>query len=397
MPGGWSCCRAAHPKNEAPMTISLYSSVMAVAWFSIASLLGGLLLRKASRIGLSFLVAAFLLAIVRVLLPLDLKASVILHSTVVYPWFMRMLRLPLFDWLTVGKLLLLLWGTGTCAKLIWLLRALVLQGRFRRNAVPVEPEDGISALLADVSREMRCNQAATAAVSPDAATAYQVGFLHPYILLPRNISDFSRGEIQNMLRHELCHFIGGDLWIKLGLQVMTCVLWWNPAMYLLNRSVSQMLELRCDRRVCEKLSPVDELTYLETLLHLAGAAPKYQTSVSAGYVGTSAEQDITQRFEMVLREEKRPATKAKVAVCIFVCALLFVATFFITVQPFSPAPPEDIEGCIDINPQNSYLVLTAQGTYDLYVDGEFLVDVPKEELSSEPFLSMNTYKEGELP
>ena len=57
---------------------------------------------------------------------------------------------------------------------------------------------------------------------------------------------YSDQELYCALLHELFHFYHRDAWIKLLVQLLCSLLWWNPLMYLFQRDVTQTLELHCD-------------------------------------------------------------------------------------------------------------------------------------------------------
>ena len=133
-----------------------------------------------------------------------------------------------------------------------------------------------------------------------------------------------------MFRHELCHFLSRDLWIKVGFQVIGCVLWWNPVMPLLKRNVEQLLELRCDQKVCRRLSAEKQLSYMETLSVLMKLGSTGVAQVYMGYLG----QDMASIWFSVFGccswgNQARVSDADKSSVTFFVprCLLLLIALF----------------------------------------------------------------------
>lgn len=165
-------------------------------------------------------------------------------------------------------------------------------------------------------------------ISEDVLTVYQAGFIHPHIVLPESITEVSEQDICNVFRHEMQHFLGRHLWVNAGMQIAGCLLWWNPVMLLLNRSVQQLLELLCDRRACKSLSQEEQYSYLETLIgFLKNKTEKPANSVVLSYLGNSAGSEIKQRFQLVLQNKSSVQLKVRLWASSILCVVLFVMSY----------------------------------------------------------------------
>jgi len=368
------------------MSVSAYSIVMAVIWFTLAVLIGNFTLHRASRYGLRFVTVVLFLSILRIFLPLDLDHSTVIRSVKFYPFLQNMMRQSLIGRITVGTCLIACWmfGSGIC--LLLLVRKLTIQRRFHISACSRKHDQKLQHLFEEVAKEMGYNGPAALAVSNKTATAYQAGFVHPCIILPWNVDAFSEADIRNMLRHELCHFQGRDLWIKIGLQLMSCALWWNPVVYLLNRNIEQMLELRCDRRACKHLSKMEQISYLETLLRLLSHGRLTETSWAAmDYSGCAEETEIIQRFQILLRGTGGPKSRAKCIIGVGLCAILFAASYCVILQPWGEPAITIDEDATTALPEDSYILRTADGKLELYYGNSFYADIADSALKNEPF------------
>ena len=69
--------------------------------------------------------------------------------------------------------------------------------------------------------------------------------------------------------------------------------------------------------------------------------------------------------------------------CGFLLLFLLVASYSFIIQPAGP-PPESGSTAIDI--ERSYLLEKQDGTYDFYLNGEFVANIHEESIHSEPFL-----------
>lgn len=264
---------------------------------------------------------------------------------------------------------------------------ILLQRKFRRAAQYQETDADVLDLLHEISREAGYSGPVAVAVSAKATTAYQAGFIRPYIVLPHTIDTFSSADIRNMLRHELCHFLGGDLWIKVGLQIMSCLLWWNPAVILLRRNAEQMLELRCDRRACASLTAEEQVSYLDTLLRLLSDERPEAFKVSMEYSGSAEETEILQRFQMILQGKTQTRSKLMTAMGCLLCAILFVASYLVILQPWTVPADEQtgMYGEVAMAPGDSYILLEPDGTLQFYCNGTCYGEVEEKTLGKDPF------------
>lgn len=102
-------------------------------------------------------------------------------------------------------------------------------------------------------------------IARDIKAPYISGFFTPTIALPP--VRWPEEDLRLILLHEWQHFCNRDQWIKLVFYGFCCVFWWNPVMWLLKRQLDQLLELRCDFKVLEKLPEEERDSYYEMLLH----------------------------------------------------------------------------------------------------------------------------------
>lgn len=367
------------------MTITPYSIVMSILWFSLACLIGCVLLPRISTGGLALVAIIFILAFIRLCVPLDSFRSVVVRSYSAYSFLQKTVQKPIVHSFTFGQCLLLLWATGTVIRLAWLTGKIISQHRFRCGAYVPEYADDFIALTRQVNRDLGYSGEVHLGILPNATTAYQAGFFRPDILLPGNIKDFSLTDIRNMLYHELCHFLGFDLWILLAIQIAICALWWNPVMYLLYHSVEQLLELRCDQRVCGHLGKSEQYDYMQTLINLARNDSPRPSNVVLGYTGDS-EANIMQRFQLLTQAKATSAEHATLFTGLVICGLLFVVSYCFVIQPGYVPPTTAIEGDdVETFRVSAFIMRSADGHLTLYLDGKAAYSLSEKDLQNEPY------------
>ena len=378
------------------MSASPYSIVMAMIWFTLASLIGHFMLHRAERCGLAFIGMIFLLTTIRIFTPLDISGSIIIRSQVIYPAVQNWMRHSIAGPVTVGGCLIFLWMAGAVFQFVWLLLDWMQQRKFWRKAKLQEDDSRLDMLSRRVADELGYHGSFCLAVGENVTSIYQAGFFHPYILLPAQIDMFPDEDICNMFRHELCHFLSRDLWIKVGFQVIGCVLWWNPVMPLLKRNVEQLLELRCDQKVCRRLSAEKQLSYMETLSTLVKHGSMGIAQVYMGYLGGDNDTDMVQRFRMLLLSKPSATERARHVIGCALCIALFVASYYVILQPWIEPDVSSLESVamFDMGLESGYILCKSDGTLELYYGDKFLYTLTNESLDIEPFSKMLIIYEG---
>ena len=155
------------------MSASPYSVAMAMVWFTLASLIGCFILRRAEKWGLALVGMIFLLTALRIFVPLDITGSIIIRSQVVYPALQNGLRYSIAGRISVGDCLLLLWMIGTVVQLLRLARDLSRQRKLRNEAELQEGNEWLDSLFLAIAKEAGYHGHFRLAVAENAASAYQ--------------------------------------------------------------------------------------------------------------------------------------------------------------------------------------------------------------------------------
>lgn len=210
------------------------------------------------------------------------------------------------------------------------------------------------------------------------------------ILLPADVTSFSEEDIRNIFRHELCHFLGGDLWIKAGIEIAGCFLWWNPIMPLLNHSVVQLLELFCDKRACKERSSAGQLEYVETLLRFIKSSAADSDGLTLSYLGNADDAKIKQRFQLMLQDKPSMRSQFRFWGSCLICFMLFIASFFVIFQPASfPDPLEDGFSITTLTSDNAYILQTQDGALIVYYNNApYGTPISEDMLKKEPLSNL---------
>ncbi|MCM3700046.1 M56 family metallopeptidase [Paenibacillus macerans] len=88
-----------------------------------------------------------------------------------------------------------------------------------------------------------------------------------------------------MLKHELIHFKRKDLWYKSLVFVAAAMHWFNPAVYLMAKSIAKQCEISCDAEVVRGADYAARQQYSETILRVIRNQSKLQTMFSSNFYG----------------------------------------------------------------------------------------------------------------
>lgn len=113
-----------------------------------------------------------------------------------------------------------------------------------------------------------------------APVPFILGFLHPRIYLPTNLSEAERNLI---LQHECVHLRRKDYIIKPIALLITCLHWFNPLIWLAYLLFSEDMERACDEAVLDESSGQIRKQYASSLLALSvGKMPTGISTVAFG-------------------------------------------------------------------------------------------------------------------
>ena len=104
--------------------------------------------------------------------------------------------------------------------------------------------------------ELYCN---SLIVSP-----IMIGFFRPSIVLP--VRELEDKELSYIFIHELSHYKQRDMFYKWLVQIVICIHWFNPFVYLLEKEVNKACELSCDEAVIAILDDSKKREYGDILI-----------------------------------------------------------------------------------------------------------------------------------
>lgn len=163
------------------------------------------------------------------------------------------------------------WAAGCAGYAFWLLVCHTqIRRRVRRHALL--PPEHMSALLEQCQEELGLHRPIRLLLQSAVDVPAVTGMFSPLLIVPASLADADDDTLRHVFLHELTHYKRGDLVTLALLNLLSCVYWFNPLIWLCFRLVRRDMETVCDQRVMQRLNQDARSAYVKTVLHFAGAA-----------------------------------------------------------------------------------------------------------------------------
>lgn len=204
------------------------------------------------------------------------------------------------DWELIIEQAAVLWLLVAVGLILWnVWRLLHYRGQFEQAS------NEVNGHLQQIAQEAAHLAGVTDKVRPLASPLVQspmlVGFFRPTIVLPsEHLPD---NDAQFILTHELTHFRRRDLWKKFLVNIIQCIHWFNPIVYLLNRDFAYWLETSCDEEVVSSLNYVQRKEYGYLLINYAPATRHVGPRLYVSF--TSCRYKLKRRISTMMKSNKK--------------------------------------------------------------------------------------------
>ncbi len=342
-----------------------------------------------SKYGTAVLRFLILCCIIRILLPVEFpEHQYILADNFLYSWIVKHFKIvlhPDFKSLLL-TFLIIVWICGSLfSGCRLLLKSRKVQKIIRDNACVefTRAKEILETIEPDCPLPVRLCSGISVPVL--------AGYLHPAIYFPEY--PYTDEELRYVLFHEHAHWKRKDIWKKLIMNIICILVWWNPAVYIIRRELSQLLEFRCDKTLAKDLDDFEIVGYLNLLMisYERAKNPLIKTNLyTIEFVNTGKQYTIMQRFDLLLDRHTVTSHRLLPQMVIVLLALLwmFCSYYFIWQTNYyaseTEIQTEDIlrQPVVEIsNENNAYLQEQEDGTYIFFYNGE-TVNVPAEDVEA---------------
>ena len=179
--------------------------------------------------------------------------------------------------------------------------------------------------------------------------------------------------------HEISHYKYKHQFIKLIMEFICAIFWWNPLFKKLSSELSHAMELQSDKAVCLNLNHKQKKEYLQAIAKVAGNTKN--KNLTPPCLCSILEKDdgknLLQRFRMITENNYHTRKKLDIIIIPLIISLFLLSYLFIF-QPFSEPTLNDIEnGEIDLSTDTTdneeCFIIKSDNEYNLYnSSGELL-------------------------
>ena len=160
-------------------------------------------------------------------------------------------------------------------------------------------------LLSDCEEKLNIKTRVELSCNPLIASPMLIGFFRPRIILP--IGEWEDKELSYIFVHELIHYKQRDMFYKWLIQIVVCVHWFNPFVYLLEKEVNKSCELSCDEKVISVLDDTARREYGDTLISFLKSNNLYKSSLASVTLTEGAEQ-LKERLGAIMNFKSKTKT-----------------------------------------------------------------------------------------
>ncbi|WP_162611767.1 M56 family metallopeptidase [Eubacterium sp. An11] len=286
----------------------------------------------------------------------------------------------------VLTILIIIWIGGSLFSIFRLLKkSRDVQKVIRDNGCTDYPE--AAEVLASIDEDCHLSVRICSGIS----VPVLAGYYRPAIYFPEY--SYTKRELRYILLHEYTHWRRHDIWKKLFMNIVCVLIWWNPAVYVIRKEVTQLIEFRCDKTLSKDFSDEEIVNYLDILLTSFERAqnPLIKTNLyTIEFVNTSKQYTIRQRFDLLLHRYTvtRHRWLPQALIVLLGLAWMFCSYYFIlqTKYSFSEQSVRNEEVAdrtvVDVaGKENAYLLEQEDGSYIFYFYGTY-TEVSAEDVES---------------
>jgi len=320
--------------------------------------------------------------IARILIPIEMPYTIALDFDRVLPEIMHLFNTPLIQLnylaLTPGLIIIIIW-VSPAIFIIYRRTKEYMRFKHALDIMPASEDQNLYRIFAKADLHNNIpgiKIIVHAYVNSPAIT----GFFHPVIILP--YIKFNNNELLGIFMHEISHYRFKHHFIKLIMELICAVFWWNPLFKKLSSELSHIMELQSDKAVCLNLDHNQKKEYLHAMAKVAvniknrSVTPPCLCSILEENSG----ENLLQRFKMIAGNNYQTRKKLDIITIPLVIAIFLLSYSFVC-QPFSEPTPEDMESSeVNTSADTSNAIDAAEcfiaksgNGYDLYTSsGRFL-------------------------
>jgi beta-lactamase regulating signal transducer with metallopeptidase domain len=241
-----------------------------------------------------------------------------------------------FDWV------LIVWLTGAVALLFRLVGG-KMYGYWVARRAPEIKDNGFINTVEQVARRLGIDGKITVVESDRFNVPFVSGILRPRLIMPPQARTWPCERLEAILHHELAHIKRKDILIQFLAQVVCCIYWINPLVWILERRLFLERERACDDMTLDQNKNIKASEYaghlMEVLEEMGNTTNTNLWVVTAMAEGT----DFKDRILSILNPTAQRRSPKQMQASVVIVFSLFFLLLFSAFSPWAAAdlPPEE--------------------------------------------------------
>ena len=221
------------------------------------------------------------------------------------------------DRINIGRILTAVWVTGIVIYMVCLIINYIKTIRaIKKYSTPAVGK------TAEIFESMEKSERVILLMSKSTAQPYTIGVRRKYIVFPVILENIlSDKEIRLILMHELTHIEKNDAFLKIFIEILNGINWFNPFFYKIKKEYCFWTEADCDETLNQDFDEETRRLYANLLIKVAEINIKYK-NVLASFLALKRKNSMTRREELIMKNKKKGTKMATVAMsfmalCVF--------------------------------------------------------------------------------
>ncbi|WP_066645541.1 M56 family metallopeptidase [Christensenella timonensis] len=231
-----------------------------------------------------------------------------------------------------GQIAGIVWLTGTAAVMAWMaICAVRMHTMIRKNAVL--PDGRIGCVFEECKKKAGVKRSIPLRLCSGLSTPALTVAPWPKLLLPVGMANAPDRALRCAMLHELTHYRRCDHLVRMLVNVLKAVWWFNPVVWIFDRRIVMDMETACDSMAVKDMEKQEKKQYANTVLAMFSQeqAPRYVLGMALGSSKGVAEQRIRGIYM------KQHTKKSVKLAAVLLAAVLLAACFTTACSPVQAA------------------------------------------------------------
>lgn len=298
----------------------------------------------------------------RLLFPFEFITTHTLSSHKVLPTLYSLANTDVYPSVHLSQICIVVWLLGSLVFLCHFTYRLLTLNKVRACSTELDTSQLAIRMKIDIPRNVKIRYL------PYVSSPFVYRYFRPTIVLS-NVPT-SDEELRYIILHKLQHIRNRDIICKYISQILICMYWWFPLIWIFRKQVDTILEMRVDYQVTQTVDNSAYLNYVESLINVAKSISTESNtkdllrSSLLSHFTILEKSTLKRRVKFLLEGFNVKRTSRAIRVCLFLVPIIATS---IIIEP-DYANPNKVSGTREVTSNDSYIV-KKKSEFHLYING----------------------------